>query len=178
MAFIIKKSDHKFQVELTLNELTEVSSAKQSSSPRFGSADGGSFSDHSSKRKEVANHAVKYDEKFFSLQNERNSNTGVLESCIKCRVSGRRKGGKNRKIGFVDVDQIEYAGAGPSTQRYILQAYDQHHRLDNSSVQLTLNITPQGRGDPVFHKTINTTAADLPGEEERSASLSVITGIL
>ena len=72
-----------------------------------------------------------------------NSSTGVLDSC-KCRVSIRKeeKGGKNfRKvdlrfpaqgdialdsnlicqIGFVDLDLAEYAGAGPSTQRYILQ---------------------------------------------------------
>ena len=79
-----------------------------------------------------------------------NSSTGVLDSC-KCRVSIRKeeKGGKNfRKvyprylmdcditpysyhmyqIGFVDLDLAEYAGAGPSTQRYILQVgFDQIH---------------------------------------------------
>ena len=71
-----------------------------------------------------------------------NSSTGVLDSC-KCRVSIRKeeKGGKNfrkvdlrfclqvdfapdsnlHQIGFVDLDLAEYAGAGPSTQRYILQ---------------------------------------------------------
>ena len=37
-------------------------------------------------------------------------------------IRKEEKGGKNfRKIGFVDVDLAEYAGAGPSTQRYILQ---------------------------------------------------------
>ncbi len=37
-------------------------------------------------------------------------------------IRKEEKGGKNfRKIGFVDVDMAEYAGAGPSTQRYILQ---------------------------------------------------------
>ena len=49
----------------------------------------------------------------------------MLESC-RCRVGIRKeeKGGKNyRKIGFVDVDLAEYAGAGPSTQRYILQVH-------------------------------------------------------
>ena len=62
------------------------------------------------------------------------------------------KGGKNfRKIGFVDVDLAEYAGAGPSTQRYILQAYDLNHRLDNSLLQITLNITLR-EGDLVFQR--------------------------
>ena len=73
-----------------------------------------------------------------TFQMAANSSTGVLDSC-KCRVSIRKeeKGGKNfRKvdfftdikysnlvcqIGFVDLDLAEYAGAGPSTQRYILQ---------------------------------------------------------
>lgn len=178
MAFIIKKKRYKFQVELTLNELTEVSFGKAILFAKVRQLDGGSFSDHS-KRKEVANHAVKYDEKFlFPCKMNANSNTGVLESC-KCRVSIRKeeKGGKNyRKIGFVDVDLAEYAGAGPSTQRYILQAYDQHHRLDNSMVQLTLNITLR-EGDPVFQRPLTRQQPILlPGEEEQStASLSVNT---
>ena len=33
----------------------------------------------------------------------------------------------------------------------LYQAYDQHHRLDNSMVQLTLNITLR-EGDPVFQR--------------------------
>jgi len=179
MAFIIKKKRYKFQVELTLNELTEVSFGKAILFAKVRQLDGGSFSDFSL-RKEVANHAVVYSEPFhFPCKMNANSTTGVLESC-KCRVSIRKeeKGGKNyRKIGFVDVDLAEYAGAGPSTQRYILQAYDQHHRLDNSMVQLTLNITLR-EGDPVFQRPLTRQQPILlPGEEEQqsTASLSVNT---
>jgi len=35
------------------------------------------------------------------------------------------KGGRHfRKIGFADINLSEYAGGGPSTQRYILQVND------------------------------------------------------
>ncbi len=34
-----------------------------------------------------------------------------------------------RKIGFVDIDLAEYAGAGPSTQRYILQVIQKAETL-------------------------------------------------
>ena len=63
-----------------------------------------------------------------------NASSGILDTC-KCRISIRmeEKGGRNfRKLGFTDVNLAEYAGAGPSTQRYILQPYDLSHRLDNS----------------------------------------------
>ena len=62
------------------------------------------------------------------------------------------KGGKHfRKLGFCDINLAEYAGAGPSTQRYILQPYDQNHRLDNSILQVSLNITLK-EGDTIFQR--------------------------
>ena len=62
------------------------------------------------------------------------------------------KGGRHfRKIGFTDINLAEYAGGGPSTQRYILQPYDQNHRLDNSILQITLNITLK-EGDTIFQR--------------------------
>ena len=153
MAFIIKKKRYKFAVDLTLNELTEVSYGKAILFAKVRQLDGGGF-ETSSERKEVSNHAVKYDQKFtFPCKMAANYNTGVLDSC-KCRVSIRKeeKGGKNfRKIGFVDLNLAEYAGAGPTTQRYILQAYDQNHRLDNSLLQITLNIVLK-EGDLVFQR--------------------------
>jgi len=181
MSFIIiKKKRYKFQVELTLNELTEVSFGKATMLAKIRQLDGGNFSNYSN-RMEVANHTVRYDEKFhFPCKMNANSNTGVLESC-KCRVSIRKegKGGKNyRKIGFVDLDLAEYAGAGPSTHRYILQAYDQHHRLDNSMVQLTLNITLK-EGDLVFQRPLTRQPPILlPGEEDRSATPTITTTTL
>eukprot|EP00090_Calanus_glacialis_P044201 TRINITY_DN7865_c0_g1_i1.p1 TRINITY_DN7865_c0_g1~~TRINITY_DN7865_c0_g1_i1.p1 ORF type:complete len:348 (+),score=114.26 TRINITY_DN7865_c0_g1_i1:103-1146(+) len=167
MAFIIKKKRYKFQVELTLNELTEVSFGKAILFAKVRQLEGGNFQ-QSSAREEVENHAVRYDTKFnFPCKMAANSNTGVLDSC-KCRVSIRKeeKGGKNfRKIGFVDVDLAEYAGAGPSTQRYILQAYDLNHRLDNSLLQITLNITLR-EGDLVFQRPLTRNQPILlPGEE-------------
>ena len=153
MAFIIKKKRYKFSVDLTLNELTEVSFGKAIFFAKIRQLDGGSF-EQSSRREEVTNHAVKYDQKFtFPCKMAANYNTGVLDSC-KCRVSIRKeeKGGKNfRKIGFVDIDLAEYAGTGPSTQRYILQAYDLNTRLDNSLLQITLNIVLK-EGDIVFQR--------------------------
>ena len=167
MAFIIKKKRYKFQVDLTLNELTEVTFGKAILFAKVRQLDGGSF-EQSSKREEVVNHAVKYDQKFsFPCKMAANYNTGVLDSC-KCRVSIRKeeKGGKNfRKIGFVDVDLAEYAGAGPSTQRYILQQYDMNHRLDNSLLQITLNIVLK-EGDLVFQRALTRNQPILlPGEE-------------
>jgi hypothetical protein len=62
------------------------------------------------------------------------------------------KGGRHfRKIGFTDINLAEYAGGGPSTQRYILQPYDLNHRLDNSILQVTLNITLK-EGDTIFQR--------------------------
>merc|ERR1711971_1217967 len=167
MAFIIKKKRYKFQVDLTLNELTEVSFGKAILFAKVRQLDGGNFQ-QASNREEVVNHAVKYDFRCsFPSKMAANSSTGVLDSC-KCRVSIRKeeKGGKNfRKIGFVDLDLAEYAGAGPSTQRYILQAYDQHHRLDNSLLQITLNIVLK-EGDLVFQRPLTRTQPILlPGEE-------------
>ena len=102
----------------------------------------------------MSNHAVRYHTRFsFPCKMAAAYNTGVLDSC-RCRVSIRKeeKGGKNfRKIGFVDIDLAEYAGAGPTTQRYILQAYDLNHRLDNSLLQVTLNITLK-EGDTIFQR--------------------------
>ena len=76
------------------------------------------------------------------------------------------KGGRNfRKLGFVDINLAEYAAVGPSTQRYILQPYDQHHRLDNSIVQVSINVTLR-EGDPVFQRPLTRQQPiTLPGEE-------------
>jgi len=173
MAFIIKKKRYKFQVDLTLNELTEVSFGKAVLFAKVRQLDGGNFQ-QTSNREEVVNHAVKYDFRCsFPTKMAANSSTGVLDSC-KCRVSIRKeeKGGKNfRKIGFVDLDLAEYAGAGPSIQRYILQAYDTSHRLDNSLLQINLNITLR-EGDLVFSRPLTRAQPILlPGEEDRTRSL-------
>ena len=119
---------------------------------------------------EVQNHRVEYKAHFrFPTKMNASAASGVLETC-KCRISIRmeEKGGKNfRKLGFTDINLAEYAGAGPSTQRYILQPYDLNHRLDNSIVQITLNITLK-EGDTIFLRPLTRAQPILlPGEEEK-----------
>jgi len=167
MAFIIKKKRYKFQVDLVLNEHTNVSFSRAILFAKIRQLDGGNYSAYSN-RLEVDNHTVKYDANFsFPCKMNANSTTGVLDSA-KVRISIRKeeKGGRNfRKIGFVDIDLAEYAGAGPSTQRYILQAYDSSHRLDNSMLQLTLNITLR-EGDTIFQRPLTRQQPILlPGED-------------
>ena len=68
-------------------------------------------------------------------------------------------------MGFVDINLAEYAGAGPSTQRYILQPYDLNHRLDNSILQISLNVTLK-EGDTIFQRPLTRQQPIvLPGEE-------------
>ena len=76
--------------------------------------------------------AKRYSITFFSFQEER---------------GGRH----DRKLGFADINLAEYAGSGPTTQRYILQPYNQSHRLDNSIVRITVNVTLK-EGDTIFQR--------------------------
>merc|ERR1719245_628801 len=105
---------------------------------------------------EVQNHCVKYSARFsFPCKMNANASSGILETC-KCRISIRmeEKGGRHfRKLGFVDVNLAEYAGAGPNTRRYILQAYDSSHRMDNSMVQISMNITLKD-GPLIFRRPV------------------------
>ncbi|XP_071747205.1 EEIG family member 2 isoform X7 [Lepeophtheirus salmonis] len=173
MTFMIKKKRYKFVVELVLDELTEVSYSKGIMFAKIRQLDGGSFTDVS-KRVEVQNHAVKYNDRFlFPCKMYAGSSSVILETC-KCRISIRmeEKGGKHfRKIGFADINMAEYAGAGTSTQKYILQAYDTSHRLDNSMLQITLNLTLK-EGDTIFQRPpLNRSAHYIPpGEEDNTPS--------
>lgn len=173
MAFMIKKKRYKFQVDLCLDELSEVSYSKAILFAKVRQLEGGSFCDVS-KRMEVQNHRVKYGARFmFPCKMNANASSGVLDSC-NCRISIRmeEKGGRHfRKIGFTDINLAEYAGGGPSTQRYILQPYDQNHRLDNSILQITLNITLK-EGDTIFQRPLaRHQPIRLPGEEEPKKSM-------
>ena len=137
--------------------------------------EGGHFSDVS-KRMEVQNHRVQYNARFsFLCKMNASSSSGVLDSS-KCRISIRmeEKGGRHfRKLGFTDINLAEYAGAGPSTQRYILQPYDLNHRLDNSILQVTLNITLK-EGDTIFQRPLTRMQPILlPGEEEKRRNNSL-----
>eukprot|EP00095_Tigriopus_kingsejongensis_P011065 maker-scaffold23_size669530-snap-gene-2.12 protein:Tk11065 transcript:maker-scaffold23_size669530-snap-gene-2.12-mRNA-1 annotation:"isoform b" len=172
MAFMLKKKRYKFQVDLCLEELSEVSYSKAIMFAKVRQLEGGSFV-ATSKRMEVQNHRVEYDAKFdFPCKMSASASSGILDSS-KCRISIRleEKGGRNfRKLGFSDINLAEYAGAGPCTQRYILQPYDQNHRLDNSILQISLNITLK-EGDTIFQRPLTRQQPiSLPGEERLSGS--------
>lgn len=172
---MIKKKRYKFQVDLCLDELSEVTYSKAILFAKLRQLEGGHFS-AVSERMEVQNHRVQYNARFsFFCKMNANASSGVLDSC-KCRISIRmeEKGGRNfRKLGFTDINLAEYAGAGPSTQRYILQPYDLNHRLDNSILQVTLNITLK-EGDTIFQRPLTRMQPILlPGEEEKRRNNSL-----
>ncbi|XP_069177973.1 uncharacterized protein [Procambarus clarkii] len=99
----------------------------------------------------VAEHAVRWDSRFtFTCKMTANASTGELDSCM-CRVSVRQevRGGKSfQKLGYADVNLAEFAGSGGS-QRYLLEAYDSKHRLHNSMLKVTVDMTLLS-GDPCF----------------------------
>lgn len=172
---MMKKKRYKFQVDLSLDELSEVSYSKAILFAKVRQLDGGNFVDVS-KRMEVQSHRVQYNARFqFLCKMNANASSGILDTS-KCRISIRmeEKGGKNfRKLGFTDINLAEYAGAGPSTQRYILQPYDLNHRMDNSILQVTLNITLR-EGDTIFSRPFTRTQPILlPGEEEKRRNSSL-----
>lgn len=60
------------------------------------------------------------------------------------------KGGKSyQKLGFADINLSEFAGSGLQQRRYLLEGYETKHRLDNSTLKLTMVVSLVS-GDPVF----------------------------
>jgi len=91
MAFMIKKKRYKFQVNLCLEELSEVTYSKAILFAKVRQLEGGHFSDVS-KRMEVQNHRVQYNARFsFLCKMNASSSSGVLDSS-KCRISIRMEG--------------------------------------------------------------------------------------
>ena len=59
------------------------------------------------------------------------------------------KGGRTfQKLGYADVNLAQYAGSG-GTNCYLLEAYDSKHRLHNSTLKVTVDMTLLS-GDPCF----------------------------
>jgi N-terminal C2 in EEIG1 and EHBP1 proteins len=51
------------------------------------------------------------------------------------------KGGRTfQKLGFIDLNLAEFAGAGETTRRYLLEGYDTRHRQDNSMLKVTIRM--------------------------------------
>ncbi|XP_031352637.1 uncharacterized protein LOC116177716 isoform X1 [Photinus pyralis] len=150
MAFMIKKKKYKFQVEFCLEELLEVPFVSAVLFAKLRLLDGG-FQDHST-RIEVAEHAVKWGSRFsFSCKMLANASTGILEPCI-LRISVRKecKGGRSfTKLGFVDLNLAEFAGAGETSRKALLEGYDNRRRQDNSMLRFSIKMNMLS-GDILF----------------------------
>ncbi|XP_035213102.1 protein FAM102A-like isoform X1 [Stegodyphus dumicola] len=151
MSFMLKKKKYKFKVDLVLQELSAVPFVNGILFAKIRLVDGGTFTE-SSQKQEVKNNCVKWDTKFqFGCKMTANASTGVLEPCI-CRVSVRKeiRGGRSfEKLGFANMNLAEFAGAGLTSRRYLLEGYDSKHRQDNSMLQITIEMFLLA-GDPCF----------------------------
>ncbi|XP_056640860.1 early estrogen-induced gene 1 protein isoform X2 [Diorhabda sublineata] len=182
-SFMTKKKKYKFQVEICLEELLEVPFVSAVLFAKLRLLDGGNFQDHSS-RQEVQDHKVHWGANFtFPCKMMANASTGIMERCI-LRISIRKeyKGGRSfTKLGFVDLNLAEYAGAGLIHKKALLEGYDARHRQDNSMLKFKIELNMIS-GDILFkapspslkHKQVNVeeTNAEQRPDEFSSGSLA------
>ncbi|XP_046739233.1 protein FAM102A isoform X6 [Diprion similis] len=151
MAFMMKKKKYKFSVEVGLEELTAVPFVSAVLFAKLRLLDGGSFVNHST-REEVQEHTVRWNARFeFLCKMSANASTGILDPCI-LRISVRKelKGGRSfQKLGFTDLNLAEFAGAGQSRRRCLLEGYDARHRQDNSMLSVAIRMNMLS-GDILF----------------------------
>lgn len=97
-------------------------------------------------------HKVRWGAKFsFLCKMLANASTGVLERCV-LRISVRKeiKGGRSyAKLGFVDLNLAEYAGAGLTDKKALLEGYAASHRQDNSMLKFSISMNMVS-GDVLF----------------------------
>lgn len=63
------------------------------------------------------------------------------------------------KLGFVDLDLAEFAGAGLTSKRYLLEGYNnKSHRQDNSTLSIKIEMSLV-IGDPLFKRPTRATAS-------------------
>lgn len=150
-SFMTKKKKYKFQVDVRLDELLEVPFVSAVLFAKLRLLDGGNFQDCSS-RQEVRDHVVKWDAHYsFPCKMMANASTGILERCV-LRVSVRKecKGGRSfTKLGFVDLNLAEFAGAGETSKKALLEGYDTRHRSDNSMLRFSIKMNMLS-GDILF----------------------------
>ncbi|KRT86743.1 hypothetical protein AMK59_1 [Oryctes borbonicus] len=99
-----------------------------------------------------------------------NASTGVLERCV-LRISVRMecKGGRSfTKLGFVDLNLAEYAGAGVTCKKALLEGYDSRHRQDNSMLKFSIKMNMLS-GDILF-KVPSPSHKPVGSEENNSDS--------
>ncbi|KAK7505099.1 hypothetical protein BaRGS_00003669 [Batillaria attramentaria] len=153
MSFMSKKKKFKFHVHLELVELASVPFVTGVLFSKVRLHDGGSYIDYSESdnlvEEEVRNNSVGWKAHFnFPCKMTASANTGVLDPCI-CRISEIRGGRSHQKLGFVDLNLAQFAGAGQQTRRYLLEGYDAKHRQDNSNIKIIVELSLIA-GDPVF----------------------------
>lgn len=165
MSFISKKKKYKFQVEFEVDELSNVPFVSGTLFTKVRLVDGGSFTECTNSA-EVVGHSVQWKACFkFCCKMVSNVTSGVLEPCF-CRVSVRKemKGGKSyQKLGFADVNLAQFAGAGKSVHRYLLDGYNtKRRREDNSTLKISVHLIML-QGDPCF-KVPNPVPEQLVGD--------------
>ncbi|RWS30420.1 translation initiation factor eIF2A-like protein, partial [Leptotrombidium deliense] len=151
--FMVKKKRYQFSVDLCVEKLDSVALTNGVLFSKIRLLDE-RFVNLTSRREEIRQHCVKWDEKFrFNCKMSANSSNGVLDSKL-LRISIRKeaKGGRSfQKLGFADIDLAEFAGSGLIKRRFILEGYDTKHRQDNSTVNLSVEMTLLS-GDPLFKR--------------------------
>nr|CAH7744855.1 unnamed protein product [Callosobruchus chinensis] len=166
-SFMTKKKKYKFHVDVCLEELVEVPFV---SAVLFAKL----------RLQEVLDHRVQWNASFtFPCKMMANASTGVMERCV-LRVSVRKesKGGRSfTKLGFVDLNLAEYAGAGVVRKKALLEGYDARRRQDNSMLKFRIELSMVS-GDILFkapspslkHKQINVDeAVNEPRSDEFSS---------
>ncbi|KAH8375075.1 hypothetical protein KR093_002617 [Drosophila rubida] len=142
MAFMMKKKKYRFNVEVKLQDLVEVALVNEVLFAKIRLLDGGSFQEYSS-REEVRNHRVEWNRSFeFPCKMSANASTGVLDPChLRISIRKEMKGGRSYyKLGFIDLNLAEFAGAGLTSRRFLLEGYDSRHRLDNSMLRVSIKM--------------------------------------
>lgn len=152
MSFLLRKKTFKFDVQLEVEELDSVPLVSGVLFAKVRLLDGGTKFMWVTPREEVTSHVVQWKKSIrFTMKMSASPLTGVLDKCI-CRVSVRKelKGGKSfQKLGFVDINLSEFAGAGFTSERYLLEGYDSKRRLDNSVLKVNVYMMLVS-GDPCF----------------------------
>lgn len=153
MTFIMKKKKHKFDVTITLEQLSSV--------PINGVLfvkcrllDGGNFVDHTDRR-EVEEYYVKWNKTFnFQARMSANASTGLLDDCpLRLSIRKEIKGGKAYlKLGYFDLNLASFPGHGPTKCRCLLEGYvrgARNQRQDNSMLHMKVDVRFLA-GDPCF----------------------------
>uniref|UniRef100_A0A1B0FBK6 C2 NT-type domain-containing protein n=1 Tax=Glossina morsitans morsitans TaxID=37546 RepID=A0A1B0FBK6_GLOMM len=179
MAFMMKKKKYRFNVEVQLQDLDNVALVNEVLFAKIRLLDGGSFQEYSS-REEVRNHRVEWNRNFtFPCKMSANASTGVLDPCY-LRISIRKemKGGRSYyKLGFIDLNLAEYAGAGLISRRCLLEGYDSRHRLDNSMLTVSIKMHMLS-GDILFKApTPNLKSKQKPSAEDLAAASTEVKNI-